>query len=183
MAALTALVLGSGAARAEPPDRLMPGPPGMGMKFGMMGGGPGEHMMGDGSGFMLPLVLHRANLTPEQHEKVRKILQSDRESLHKLFSELGKANDELSKKLFTAGDLGLADLKPQIDVVSDLRRQLMEQGIKTALAIRAVLTPQQLAKVAEIKQRMDKLHAEMRALVEGDDAPEGLPAAGRALTP
>jgi len=64
--------------------------------------------------------------------------------------------------------VALGDLKPQLDEIAGLRRQLMEQGIKTALAIRKVLTPEQLAKVAELKQRMDKLHAEMRELMGGD---------------
>jgi Spy/CpxP family protein refolding chaperone len=172
IAALTAAALCWGAARAEPPDKMMPDPPPGGPRF-MMGPGGGHGMMGEGGGFMLPLVLHRANLTPEQRDKVRKILGSDRQNLQKLFSDLGKANDELSKKLFAPGDPTLTDLKPQLDAVAGLRRQLMEQGIKTALEIRKVLTPEQLAKVAEVKQRMDKLHAEMRELMggEGDNPP------------
>jgi Spy/CpxP family protein refolding chaperone len=156
-----------GSARADPPDKMMPGPPPGDRMFIGGPGGPHGMMMGEGGGFMLPLVLHRANLTPEQHDKVRKILESDRQDLQKLFSALGKANDELSKKLFAPGDVALGDLKPQLDEVAGLRRQLMEQGIKTALAIRKVLTPEQLAKVAELKQRMDKLHAEMRELMGG----------------
>jgi len=170
IAALTAAALCWGSARAEPPDKLMPGSRLGGRRF-MMGPPDGHGMMGEGGGFMLPLVLHRANLTSEQHDKVRKILESDRQDLQKLSSELGKANDELSRKLFAPGDVALADLKTQLDEVAGLRRQLMEQGVKTALAIRKVLTPEQLAKVAEVKQRMDKLRAEMRELMEGDDPP------------
>jgi len=170
IAALAAAALCWGSARAEPPGKTMPDSPPGGARF-MMGPGPGHGMMGEGGGFMLPLMLHRANLTPEQYAKVHKIIGSDRQDLHKLFSELGKANDELSKKLFVPGDLTLSDLKPQLDAVAGLRRQLMEQGIKTALEIRKVLTPEQLAKVAEVKQRMDKLHAEMRELTEGEDNP------------
>ncbi len=45
----------------------------------------------------------------------------------------------------------------------------MEQGLKTALAIRAVLTPEQLAKVAQLRGRMEKLQAEMRSVLEGSD--------------
>jgi len=163
---LAAAALSWGSASADPPDKLMPGPPGDRIFIGGPGG-PHGMMMGEGGGFMLPLVLHRANLTPEQHEKVRKILESDRQDLQKLFSSLGKANDELSKKLFAPGDVALGDLQSQLDEIAGLRRQLMEQGIKTALAIRMVLTPEQLAKVAELKQRMDKLHAEMRELMGG----------------
>jgi Spy/CpxP family protein refolding chaperone len=170
IAVLTAAALCWGSARAEPPEGMMPDPPPGGPRF-MMGAGGRHGMMGEGGGFMLPLVLHRANLSPEQRDKVRKILESDRQNLQKLFSELGKANDELSKKLFAPGDLALSGLKPELDAVAGLRRQLMEQGIKTALEIRKVLTAEQLAKVAEVKQRMDKLHAEMRELTEGGDNP------------
>ena len=169
IAALTAAALCWGSARAEPPDKLMPGPRPGGRRF-MMGPPDGHGMMGEGGGFMLPL-LHRADLTPEQHDKVRTILESGRQDLQKLSSELGKAHDELSRKLFAPGDVALADLKTQLDEIAGLRRQLMEQGTKTALAIRKVLTPDQLAKVAEVKQRMDKLRAEMRQMMEGDDPP------------
>jgi Spy/CpxP family protein refolding chaperone len=175
VAVLTALALCSGSARADPPGGpggMMPDPPpGGGPRFMMRHGDGGHGMMGEGGGFLLPLVLHRANLSPEQRDKVRKILQSDRESLQKLFSDLRKANDDLSKKLLAPGDLTLSGLKPELDAVSSLRRQLMEQGIKTALEVRKVLTAEQLAKVAEVKQRMDKLHAEMRDLMEEGDEP------------
>jgi len=179
IAVLTAVALCSGSSRAEPPGgpgaMMHDPPPGGGPRFMMGHGGGGHGMMGEGGGFLLPLVLHRANLSPEQHLKVRKIMRSDRENLQKLFSDLRKANDDLSKKLLAPGDLTLSGLKPELDAVSSLRRQLMEQGIKTALEVRKVLTAEQLAKVAEVKQRMDKLHAEMRDLMEGEGEGEDNP--------
>ena len=93
MAVITVAAIWFGSARADPPDKMMPGPPPGDRMFIGGPGGPHGMMMGEGAGFMLPLVLHRANLTPEQHEKVRKILESDRQDLQKLFSALGKAND------------------------------------------------------------------------------------------
>jgi Spy/CpxP family protein refolding chaperone len=123
----------------------------------------------EGPGPLLPLILHQAKLTPEQQEKVGKILEADRETLRGLFAQLDRANQALSSKLFSSQDVKLADLTPEIDCTSALRRQLMEQGVKTTLAVRSVLTPEQLARVTDVKQRMDKLQAEMRQLMEGTD--------------
>jgi len=171
-AILSALsVVGAGAAPlpgppGAPPDVMftMPLPP-----PGAGGGGIAFHVMGEGPAPMLPLFLHRANLTAEQQGKVRGILESDREQLHDLMTRLEQANDRLSAKLFAAGDLKLADVKGDVDEVTSLRRELMEQGLKTTLALRGIMTPEQLAKVAAVKARMDKLQAEMRSLVEGRD--------------
>ena len=46
---------------------------------------------------------------------------------------------------------------------------LMDQGVKTVLSIRAILTPEQLAKVSQLNERIQKLHAEMRSIFEGND--------------
>ena len=162
-------------ALAEPPqfDVMMPAPPPGGPGGPPPGAPPGPPPMmmlgAEGPGPLLPLILHQAKLTPEQHEKVKKILDADREQLRSLFAQLDRANQQLSSKLFASQDVKLADLMPEIDRTSALRRQLMEQGVKTTLAVRAVLTPEQLARVTEVKQKMDKLQAEMRQLMDGTD--------------
>jgi Spy/CpxP family protein refolding chaperone len=156
-----------------PPDVMAPappppGPPGEAVFFARTGpGGPPMMMMGEGPGPMLPLILHQAKLTKEQHDKVRRILDADRESLRNLFGELDEANRDLSNKLFSPGEVRYGDVMPQIERTSTLRRELMEQGVKTTLAIRAVLTPEQLARVTEVKKRLDTLQSEMRQLMEG----------------
>lgn len=140
------------------------GPPSM-----MMGGGMGHHMMlGDGPAGMLPLVLRHANLTADQQAQVHTIMEADRQSLQALFKQLQTANDQLADKLFAPGAVQATDLTPQVQQVTQLRQQLMEHGLKTALAIRAVLTPEQLAKVSQLKDRMEKLQAEMRSVFEGE---------------
>jgi Spy/CpxP family protein refolding chaperone len=157
---------------AEPPqfDVILPAPPPGGPGGPPPGGPPGPPPMmfgAEGPGPLLPLILHQAKLTSEQHEKVKKILDADREQLRSLFAELDRANQQLSSKLFASQDVKLAELTPEIDRTSALRRQLMEQGVKTTLAVRAVLTPEQLARVTDVKQKMDKLQAEMRQLMDG----------------
>ena len=75
----------------------------------------------------------------------------------------------LLDKLFAAGDLKVGDLKPELDRLTRARAQLMDHAVTTALDIRKVLTPEQLARTAKIKDRMRALHEQMRDLVE----PEG----------
>ncbi len=159
LVSLIAASLWSTAAHAQP----MGPPP-------MMGRGHMGHMeLGEGPGMMMPLVLQHANLTPDQSDQVHKIMEADHETLRTLFAQLHAANDQFGDKLFAPGNLQAADLTPQIQRIMQLRQQLMEQGMKTALAIRAVLTPEQLAKVAQLKDRMQKLQTEMRSIFEAKD--------------
>lgn len=122
-------------------------------------------MHGEGIGPLLPMILRNADLTPEQHEKIREIFVADRETLHKLFERLNQANEKLSANLFGEGKLTIEDLEPQISEIGEVRRSLLEQGVKTTIAIRAVLTPEQLAKVNDLKERIDRLQTEMRDLM------------------
>ena len=129
----------------------------------------GGMMHGDSPAFMLRMVLKQAGLTPDQQNQVHKIMEADHQSLHALFTQLQTANQQLAGKLFGPGPVQAADLTPQVQQITQLRQQLMEQGVKTALAIRAVLTPQQLTKVSQTKDRIEKLQAEMRSIFEGND--------------
>ena len=46
-----------------------------------------------------------------------------------------------------------------------LRERLADEGLKVALEVRAVLTPEQLTKAADIRRQMEALHAQMRSLL------------------
>jgi len=162
--ALLAVLLGgvSNTASAQPPPG---GPPG-GMRFAMRPFG-GDTMLGDGPGMMLPLMLRRADLTAEQQKRVQDILSADREQLHALFQKLDAANDALAAKLVAPGTVDAAALQPDLDRVAHLRQELMEHGLKTALEVRAVLTPEQLAKTAEVQAKLRSLQQQLRELLDG----------------
>jgi len=66
------------------------------------------------------------------------------------------------------GDVQADALAAQMQQMAQLRQQLMQAGLKVALEMRGVLTPQQLAKAAEIKDRMRVLHTEMRELFKDE---------------
>ena len=78
---------------------------------------------------------------------------------------LRTAHEQLNAKLFQAGPLKPEDLAPYLDTVTKLKQQVMQEGIKVALDLRGVLTTDQLAKAAEIHDRLQALHAEMKQLL------------------
>jgi Spy/CpxP family protein refolding chaperone len=129
--------------------------------MGPMGRGD---MMGDGPGMMLPLVLRAVDLTDVQEKQIHAIMQAHRGTFRTLFGELRAAQEDMTDKLFAAGDVRAEDLTSQVQRVAQLRAQLLQEGLKVALEVRAVLSPEQLAKAAEVKERMRSLRSEMRDL-------------------
>lgn len=156
---LMVLLLVGGAWPMAVRGQLLDGRPAVGM----------ERMLGGTGAMMMPLVLKHAKLTPEQSQQVQSIMQKDRATLRTLFRQLEDANEQLTDKLFAVGPVQESDLTPDVRHIMELRRQLMEQGIHTALAIRALLTPEQVVKVVHLKDRIQSLHAEMRNIVAGPE--------------
>src|SRR5882724_4465256 len=138
-------------------------------RFGMGAGGMMMGPGGDGPAMMLPLLLRSANLTDEQQAQVQKIMADRRAQTRALVREMRAGQAALLDKLFAAGDLKVGDLKPELDRLTRARAQLMDHAVTTALDIRKVLTPEQLARTAKIKDRMRALHDQMRDLVEPEE--------------
>jgi periplasmic protein CpxP/Spy len=126
---------------------------------------PGMPFMGDGPGMMLPLLLKGVELTPAQETQVKDLMAAQRESLRTLFQQLRAAHEEMANKLFTPGDVKTEDLAPQMQRITQIREQLMKDGLNVMLEVRKILTAEQLAKAAQIKERMQALHEEMRSLL------------------
>jgi Spy/CpxP family protein refolding chaperone len=130
---------------------------------------PGAYMHGPGAGrddgaMLLPLLLRSANLTPEQDAKVRGLLAARRAASQAMVAQLRQAQEELADKLFAPGTVKEADLQPQLQKIAQVREQLMQESAKVALEVRALLTPEQLARAAQLKDRMRQLQSEIRQL-------------------
>ena len=153
--------------------------------FGMRGGpglfgGRGGHHGGPGGGGPggMPLRLLLAQLTPEQRTQVRQILIADRGQMRDTARQLRAAHEALADKLFAGGTLTQADVAPEVQKIAALHQQLVEHGTSVMLQVRAIATPEQLAKAAVAKQKLEQLHGEIRALLAepspeaDDDLPE-----------
>lgn len=121
---------------------------------------------GEGPGSLLPLMIKGVGLTDEQSEQVKDVLASRRKTLRSLFKQLREANEELADKLFVPEDIGEEALKPTVQKISQLREQLVNEGLQTVLQVRQILTPEQRAKAARLKEHVEALHAVMNGLVK-----------------
>ena len=154
-----ALLVGALLAAAGSGAALAQGPLGGGRDGGMRwGAGRGE---GE-----LALMIRAANLTPEQQTRVREILSAHRAAARPVVEQLRRAQAELGDKLLATGPVQAADLQPLLQRINQLRDQLARGSATTALEVRAVLTPEQLARVAQTKERLSQLREEMRQLMQ-----------------
>jgi len=135
-------------------------PPGFGAALGGMRAPTGST---DGE---LWLMVRAASLTPEQQAKVRGILSTHRATTRPLIEQLRQTQQELGAKLLAPGPLQPADLQPQLGRIGQLRDQLAQDGAQAAREVRAVLTPEQLARAAQTKERLAQLREEMRQLMQ-----------------
>lgn len=134
--------------------------------------GPRPGMMGDGAGMTLPLLLRGANLTADQKTQVKQIMANHRATFQNLFSQLRTVQDQISSKLFSTGAVSESDVMPQLQQVTALRSQLAEEGLRVALEIRNILTPDQLNKAAQLKTQMQSLRNQMKNLMGPRPGPQ-----------
>jgi len=106
---------------------------------------------GPGLGMMLPMVLRGADLTPEQEVRVREILKAHSQNFRTVWGQLRAVQEEVADRLFAPGSVQAEDLAVQLQRIVQLRQQTLQEGIKVLLEVRALLTPEQLAKAAKLK--------------------------------
>ena len=162
-AAMIALALAAAAHTQE----MGPGPGGPHMMMG------GPHMMGGPGGppfFMM--LLKSANLTADQKTQVHQILASDRAAMHDKFEQLHTIHEQIADKLLSTGTVNATDLTPLVQQSAAIQQQIDMQHLETALKIRALLTSDQLSKVAQTHQKLKGLFEQMHAMMAPPDAPD-----------
>ncbi|MGE0822889.1 MAG: Spy/CpxP family protein refolding chaperone [Candidatus Binatia bacterium] len=157
VSAVVLLSVFSGALRAEEDDLLRP-PSRAG---GLFSDGPRE---------MFPFVLlKKLGLTPQQEAQIYTIMRVHRGTISRLVTQLEQENEQLASKFFAPGKLSEDDVEHHSQKVLRLREDLLKEGFKAALAIREVLTPQQLTKAAELQQKMRAMRARLRQLFADEE--------------
>jgi periplasmic protein CpxP/Spy len=143
---------------------------GMAMRGGWHGpaGGPGGGPDAGGEIFPLRVIMRSVGLTDAQRDQVRQILASHRPRFQALRGQIRTLTTQLTDKLYSPGALSADDASAIRQQISQFRDQLGQEGLQTALEIRNVLTPDQLAKAAQVRQRMQELRAEMHDLMGGN---------------
>jgi protein CpxP len=127
----------------------------------------GSRGYGADTGRMFPILLRGVDLTDTQREQVRQIVGNHRPEFQRIAGELRAARETLTVKLYGPDPVGAADLAPLVEQSEKLRAQLTQEGVQVALEIRNILTPEQLARASQVRQRLNELRAEMRSLLGG----------------
>ena len=141
--------------------------------FGAVAGarmGPGGHhfgmdMDGPGPGMMMLPRLFASVMTDAQRTQLRDKMHADHGKIRDDMKAVRDAHEALEARLLGPGTLTFDALKPDVDRVEAARRQVMEDGLRAMLDVRAMLTPEQLQQANQTHARLRQLQEEMRSLL------------------
>ncbi len=126
-------------------------------------------MQGGEGGLPMAWIGKHLNLTDEQKSQMQAIRETHKDKFRELWKQMRTVRTEMVEKFFNPGELNEADLQPYLEQLATFREQLIQESLKMFLEVRALLTPEQLAKAAELKDRMRSLREEMHSLFHKED--------------
>lgn len=112
------------------------------------GGGPGGPWRHGGPGF--EQKLDQLGLSAEQKTKVHGILESAKKDREANFTKMREASENL-RSLLEQDSPDRAAVDRQVEEVGQMRTQAQKEMLHTLLAVRAELTPDQRAKLKEMR--------------------------------
>src|SRR5712692_10542713 len=126
--------------------------------------GSGRH--GHGMGGWGGHILQGVGLTDAQKAQIRQIRANHRPQFRALSVQRRTAQGRLGDQLYGTDAVTTASLAPLTQQIDQLRNQLAQERLQFALEVRNVLTPDQLAKAAQIRQQLNQLRQQMRTLLQ-----------------
>lgn len=109
---------------------------------------PGPPPFGDGARRAVMAMLHGGDLTPAQRDAARAKLDAERDDADATLDALRAANEQLTTQLLGGDPPDEAALRAALDQIATLRAALMDKQVQTALAVRGMLSADQLAAAA-----------------------------------
>ena len=139
--------------------------------MGAGGGHMGHHMHRgmDSLGLPLPMMLHTANLTDAQKQQIHKIFESRHDARKAEIEQLKAAREQIATKYASAGAVSATDLSAPVQQINKIQDQMTQEQLEDAIAVRNVLTPQQIQQIGQTKSKLDQIHSELRALFAKSD--------------
>jgi Spy/CpxP family protein refolding chaperone len=134
-------------------------------------GGPG----GPGAGGPPPIIvlLRSANLSSDQQNQIHTIMHTSHQQIGPLFEQLHSIDEQISAKLLGTASVTATDFSALEQQKSQIQQQIDENFINTAIQVRGVLSPAQLATAASTNQQIQSLHQQIEKLLNpnGDTPP------------
>ena len=104
------------------------------------------------------------SMSDAQRDQIKQIEQAGWTQAKAGFQQMRAVHEQIMARLLAPGSVSEADLTPLVQQEQALRAQLDEQRLSSALQMRQVLTPQQLAQAAEKHQQLESLHDQEREI-------------------
>jgi Spy/CpxP family protein refolding chaperone len=129
--------------------------------------GPAEaqarrHWGGWGDGLLLGIPLRALSLTPDQQTQVKSILSASRTTSRPIIQQLRQAQSALADKLLASPS---ADVSAQLAAINGFRTQLLQNSSATTAQVLGVLTPDQLAKAAQVRSQLKQLRTQIQQIL------------------
>jgi Spy/CpxP family protein refolding chaperone len=115
-------------------------------------------------GPVLPVFIEGVGLSDAQRAQVRRIVVNHQPQVQSLVAQLRTASEALAARLYGPDPVSAVVLTPLVQQVNQLRSQLTQERLQVTLEIRDLLTPDQLARAAQIRQRLNEWRADMQTL-------------------
>jgi hypothetical protein len=141
-------------------------------------GGPGDHFFISTAGGpspmpgMPPMIipplmmgLRAAHLSDGQRKQIGKIMQSNAARTAPLVQQLHSLHEQIADKLLAPGTVSATDLTPLETQAAKIDSQIQQQALDASLQIRAILAPDQLARMSSFHKKMAALQAQMKNIM------------------
>ncbi|HVJ54115.1 MAG TPA: periplasmic heavy metal sensor [Aliidongia sp.] len=110
--------------------------------------------------------LHGITLTDAQQTQIHEIVKASRTQMKPTAQQLRALHTQIREQLEGTGAINSGQLTTLQQQASALRDQIDAARLNTAIQIRAVLTPAQIAQAAQLHQQLTSLHEQERTLME-----------------
>jgi len=121
------------------------------------GGWHGGGWHGDG-------MLDGVTLTDSRKTQLHALMKTARQNGRPLHEQMRQVHEKIDALLFSTDSVTEAQLAPLVQQEASLMQQVEQQHIENELAIRNLLTPDQLSKAASTHTQLVALHQQERAL-------------------
>lgn len=147
-AAAALAICGAGVALAQP------GPMGF-------GGGWGHH-----EGLE---ILHKLELTEAQQAQVKSIMKDGFQADRPLMDQIHGLREQMASRILAPGQVSADQFGTEMGQIAQIEQQLAQNRLAIVLKVRALLTPEQLTKAADLHTKLAALHAQARQVMGEPD--------------
>ncbi len=138
-----------------------------------MAQGHGHGGGGDDGLHEFKTLLRAANLSSDQQGQVQTLMKASWTQNQQLHTQMRALHQQIVDKLASTGSVSAADIAPLQQQLAQLRAQIDQQNIQTAIRIRGVLSASQLGQVSAANDQIKSLHAQMQTVLPPRSSVDG----------